>query len=122
MPCRQYYSKFVTELWYSVRLTVEGGQFRGMTEAPLAEFCRREWTTVGNNKIEVESKQDMKEKFGKSPDLADSMAINLEGARRLGFVIEMPVSKEYRKENDQWKTELKKKAAKSWNEGKLTYQ
>lgn len=121
MPCRQHYSKFVTELWYSVRLAVEAGQFRGMTEAPLAEFCRREWTTVGNNKIEVESKQDMKEKFGKSPDLADAIAGALEGARRLGFQIDMPVSKESRKQNDQWKTELRNKARKTWSEGQLTY-
>ena len=58
--CKNYYSKFVTELWYSVRLVIECGQFRGMTEDVMMEGCSREWTFVGNNKIEVEPKDKMK--------------------------------------------------------------
>jgi len=87
MPCKEYYFNYVTEMWYSVRNVVESGQFRGMTEDVLMEFCQREWGMAGKNKIQVEPKADMKLKIGRSPDLADTVAIGTEGARRLGFVI-----------------------------------
>src|SRR5262249_13868031 len=69
--CRDYYSKFVTELWFSLRLTVESGQFRGMTEDVMLEGCTREWTMVAGNKIEVEPKEVMKGRTSRSPDLFD---------------------------------------------------
>ncbi len=84
---KDYYSKKITELWFSVRLTVEASQFRGMTEDVITEFSSREWTMVGANKIEVEPKIKMREKMGRSPDLADAVAIGLHGARQRGFVI-----------------------------------
>ncbi len=87
MECKDYYFNYVTEMWYSVRNIVESGQFRGMTEDVLMEFCQREWGMSGRNKIQVEPKEDMKLKTGRSPDLADTVAIGVEGARRLGFVI-----------------------------------
>jgi hypothetical protein len=87
MPCKDYYFNYVTEMWYSVRHIVESGQFRGMTEDVLMEFCQREWGMTGRNKIQVEPKEDMKLKTGRSPDLADCVAIGIEGARRLGFII-----------------------------------
>src|SRR6185369_13599468 len=58
--CKDYYSKFVTELWFSVSHIVEAGQFRGMTEDVMMEGCAREWRIVGANKTEVETKADMK--------------------------------------------------------------
>lgn len=85
--CKDYYSKFVTELWYSVSLTIQAGQFRGMTEEVLLEGSMREWGFVGANKIEVEPKDKMKLKCGRSPDLFDALVAGLEGARRRGFVI-----------------------------------
>lgn len=87
MICKDYYFNYVTEMWYSVRHIVESGQFRGMTEDVLMEFCQREWGMTGRNKIQVEPKEEMKKKTGRSPDLADTIAIGTEGARRLGFVI-----------------------------------
>jgi hypothetical protein len=58
-----------------------------MTEDVLMEFCQREWGVAGKNKIQVEPKADMKLKTGRSPDLADTIAVGVEGARRLGFII-----------------------------------
>lgn len=87
MPCKDYYFNYVTEMWYSVRHIVESGQFRGMNEDVLMEFCQREWGVTGRNKIQVEPKEDMKLKTGRSPDLADCISFGIEGARRLGFVI-----------------------------------
>jgi len=85
--CKDYYSKFVTELWYSVSLAIQSGQFRGMTEDVLMEGSMREWGFVGSNKIEVEPKDKMKLKSGRSPDLFDALAAGMEGARRRGFHI-----------------------------------
>lgn len=85
--CRDYYSKFVTELWYSVSLTIQSGQFRGLTEDVMLEGSMREWGFVGANKIEVEPKDKMKLKCGRSPDLFDALAAGVEGARRRGFHI-----------------------------------
>lgn len=85
--CKDYYSKFVTELWYSVSLAIQSSQFRGMTEDVLMEGSMREWGFVGANKIEVEPKDKMKLKCGRSPDLFDALAAGMEGARRRGFHI-----------------------------------
>lgn len=87
ISCRDYYANFVTELWYSVRLAIEAGQVRGLSEDVVAEGCLREWTKVAGNKIKVETKEDMKLKSGRSPDLFDCLVTGMEGARQRGFVI-----------------------------------
>lgn len=113
MLCKDYYSKFVTELWYSVRYVIEAGQFRGMTEDVMLEGCAREWTRVGANKIEVETKDKMKLKTGRSPDLFDCLAIGVEGARRKGFVIAQMINNRGNRRRPfepDWRDELKKKA------------
>lgn len=123
VTCREYYAKFVTELWYTVRLVIEAGQFRGLTEGVMQEGCMREWTITGGNKIEVEPKDKMKEKTGRSPDLFDALTAGVELARRLGFSIRHKPTKEslVRREKPAWKREAAAKAAKSWAEGSLDY-
>lgn len=86
--CHKYYSKFVTELWWSVRLIIEAGQFRGLTPDVMAEGSMREWGFVSGNRIEVETKDKMKVRVGRSPDLFDALVAGVEGARRRGFIIE----------------------------------
>lgn len=85
--CAEHYSKFVTELWFSVRYAVEASQVRSFPKEVASEFYLREWREVANGKVEVESKEDMKIRIGKSPDLADWAVTAVEGARRLGFRI-----------------------------------
>lgn len=85
--CDEHYSKLVTEFWYSLRISIEADQIRGLHEDVMNELCMREWSRVTDSKIEAESKLDMKLRIRKSPDLGDWAAIILEGARRLGFVI-----------------------------------
>jgi hypothetical protein len=109
-----YYSKFITELWFRVRLIVESRQFRGMTDEVIFEFGSREWTMVGANKIEVEPKAKMKEKMGRSPDLADAVAVGCEGAIRLGFVIRKLVAAGSPKIDLSWKRELREREEKLW--------
>ena len=120
VPCREYYKKFITELWYSVRMVIEGGQFRGMKDGVMGEGCQREWTLMGNL-IEVEPKEKMKEKTGKSPDLFDALAIGVEGARRRGFNINNNFKEVEPQPKDDWRRKLKDKADKAWSEGKLDY-
>jgi len=85
--CDEYYSKFVTELWYSVRHVIECDQLREMPEDVMNEGTMREYYPVAGNKIEVEPKEDTMERMGCSPDLFDWLAIAVEGARQRGFKI-----------------------------------
>lgn len=104
--CDEHYSKFVTELWYTVRYAVEAGQVRGMPEDVLDEFCQREWRKTKGDKIEVETKVEMKERTGRSPDLADWASICFEGARRRGFQISRLASAEAVQESREWLRDL----------------
>jgi hypothetical protein len=121
-PCCDYYSKFITELWYSVRMTVECGQFRGMNEDVCTEFSQREFKVTAGNKIEVESKVEMKAKTGRSPDLADAVAIGVFGARQRGFMITKLSPQSEKKINPRWKIELKEQAKEIAKSGLLNFQ
>lgn len=85
--CYEHYSKFVTELWFSVRYAVECEQIREISEATVSEFSMREYYEVAGDRIEVEPKTDTKERMGESPDLADAVSVGIEGARQRGFRI-----------------------------------
>lgn len=86
--CDEAFSKFVTELWWSVRLAVESKQIRELPPDVAEEFYMREWTKTYGDRFELETKDETKKRMGQSPDLADWLAIAVEGARRLGFTIE----------------------------------
>lgn len=121
--CKDYYSKFITELWYSVRLCVEARQFRGMTQEAMWEFCAREWKTVAGGKIELETKKEMKLKCGRSPDLADAVSIGIFGARQKGFVIsKMSDLNPNQRQNNRWKQDLRQQARDIWKSKDLTYK
>jgi hypothetical protein len=86
-PCKDHYSKFVTELWFSVRRIIESDQFRQLPEEVMAEGCMREYKIVSRNREEIETKDEMKLRMGRSPDLFDSLCCGVEGARQRGFQI-----------------------------------
>lgn len=121
-PCNKYYSKFITEIWFNVRYSIESGQFRGMTQAAMMEFCAREWTMVAGNKIEVEPKKKMKEKIGRSPDIADCVAIGVLGAIRRGFIIDNLLPPPEKGKKRDWVRELETRSKKVWAEGNLQYK
>lgn len=121
MTCRDYYSKFVSELWYSVAMTIQSRQFRGMTEEVMNEGCMREWGIVAGNKIEVEPKDKMKLKTGRSPDLFDALVSGVEMARRMGFEISMIVAKDAMKADDSWKNRYRDRMQKLEANHRLTY-
>jgi len=84
--CSEHYDRFVSELWYQVRYAIESRQVRNMPEDVMDEMCMRMWRKK-NNKISIETKEEMKKRTSRSPDLGDFLAIACEGARRLGFQI-----------------------------------
>lgn len=86
--CDEHYIKFVTEMWFSVRLAVLAKQIRELPKDVAEEFYMREWTKEKGDRYELETKEETKKRMGASPDLADWAAIIMEGARRLGFTIE----------------------------------
>jgi hypothetical protein len=107
--CSEHYVKLVTEFWFSVRYTVQAGQLRGLTEETMEEFCQRNWDRVKDDKQEIETKQDMKERVGRSPDLADWAAGIVEMARRKGFQISKLANDDDQTRNLDWLAELQNK-------------
>lgn len=89
--CDEHYSKFVTELWFAIYYLVRSQQLRQLPRSVAAEGCRRIWefTKGAPPRIEVESKKEMKLRTGKSPDFFDALVIAIEGARRLGLMIDI---------------------------------
>lgn len=85
--CREHYSKFVTEAWFSVRYAIEAKQLRNLPTSTMLEGCARKYETVAGNRISVESKDDYKLRVKHSPNDFDSLTQALEGARQRGFHI-----------------------------------
>lgn len=108
--CKEHYRKFVTELWFSVRYAIEAGQVRGLPEEVMEEGCMREWNLTNNSKRELETKLEMKERSGRSPDLFDWLAIAVEGARRRGFQIRKLANTASTAKTEEWLIDLNRKA------------
>lgn len=121
VSCRDYYFNFVTELWWNVRHVIEAGQFRGLTEDVMLEGCSREWLKVGANKIQVEPKEEMKKKCGRSPDLFDALVCGVWGALQKGFVIRNINNERAARIDHAWKRELRQKAEAIREKGQLNY-
>ncbi len=101
--CVELYSKFVTELWFSIHYVILSRQMRAFPKEVAEEGYKREWRYSKGNRIEVETKADMKLRTGHSPDRCDWMAIALEGARRRGFEIKsLSKSQKVEGSDDSW--------------------
>lgn len=120
--CDEHYSKFVTELWFSVRYVIECDQMHGLQDEVMNEGCIREYGVTKGNKIELETKEDTKERMGRSPDLFDALATGVEGARRLGFKIQR-LGAEIIESRDPMKflDDLRRKQDKLLKSKRLTY-
>lgn len=110
IPCKDYYRKLITEMWFSVRLVILSKQFRNLNKDVMWELCAREWINSSGNKIEVESKADMREKTGRSPDLADCLAICVAGARQRGFQIARLKPHNPPKLGPDWRDKIRRQA------------
>lgn len=86
--CSKKYRKMVSELWFASRHVIEGGQLRQLPESVANEGYLRAWDISDGGFEDVEPKEDMKVRAGRSPDLYDAFVCGIEGARRLGFRID----------------------------------
>lgn len=100
--CSEHYCKFVTELWFTLYYVIVSNQMRQLPKEIAEEGYRREWSYTKGNRIEVETKQQMKERTKYSPDLCDGLVAGLEGARRLGFQISSMSNPAASASNDHW--------------------
>lgn len=82
-PSVEVYDRRVTELWYSCRELLIAGQLKGLSQEAVNEFCFRTYELKAR-KIKLQTKEEMKKKFGKSPDHADAVSILVEVARQNG--------------------------------------
>ena len=113
--CDEEYKKKITELWFSVREAIHSDQLKGLSKEVAYEGQLRIYE-VKNGFTELETKDDMKERVKKSPDLFDTLAILVETARRLGFEIsrigkdmksDKPDEDYFQKETDDWNKAIK---------------
>jgi hypothetical protein len=99
----EHVSKFVTELWFAVRLSAQCRQLRNFPMAAAEEFGRRIWRYVSRDRYELETKDDYKlRNGGESPNFSDSLAIAVEGARQRGFVIRRAADGAIKKAAPDW--------------------
>lgn len=116
--CNEEYKKRITEFWFSVRESIHSEQLKGLDKEVAHEGQLRMFAVKGSM-VELETKDDMKERIKKSPDLFDTLAILVEGARRRGFKIEriganVDTGKD---DSNRWMSELAKKRFK-WHQEK----
>lgn len=119
----EHYNKFVSELWWSLRYTIESDQIRGLSLDVVLDAQPREWKKVAGDKIDVETKFDMRKRTGISPDLADMAVTGLEGARRRGFQISTLANSLTRNDDGyNWLAEMRENAENSIRGKMLTYK
>ena len=87
-PSDERYANRVSEIWFSTKELMRTGQVRGICKDLAREMCERKYTTDKGSgvRLRIEPKSDMKERTGRSPDVADSAFIMVDLARqRLGL-------------------------------------
>ena len=82
--CSEVYDRKVTELWFQAREFLSSGQLKGIDPETQNEFCNREYDDDGK-KVKIETKKVMKERFLRSPDIADATVLVVEAARNMGI-------------------------------------
>lgn len=85
-PACEVYENKAVEMWFRARDAVNAGQLKGIDVETSTELCNRMFDDTGK-RMKLQKKVDYKEMFKRSPDLADSMVILLEVARRRGFML-----------------------------------
>jgi hypothetical protein len=87
---KDLFDRFVSELWWAGRVWMEEGlvgnvgtHFKALRE----QLSAREYETVKDKKISIETKTDMKARIGYSPDEADAFVQLVELLRRKGATV-----------------------------------
>jgi hypothetical protein len=89
-PANERYDNRVSELWYVGHEFLRNNQLKGVIPELAKELTARHYTTVKHSsglRIRVESKEDMRIRTRKSPDVADAAMIMVDLCRtRLGAI------------------------------------
>lgn len=104
----QEYDRRVTELWFYYRLLVLNEQIRGMDYDAATEFCRRWWQMRGAY-ISLETKEKMKDRTRRSPDIADADVIVAQVAAARCALTPRSQSHSEERPDSPWKRFLKKR-------------
>lgn len=82
-PSCDIYDRCVTELHYSCKELLVAGQLKGLSQEAVNEFCFRTYE-IRSRKTRLQTKEEMKKKYGKSPDHSDAVAVLCRVARLRG--------------------------------------
>ena len=85
----ELYTNRVSELWFVGKELIRTRQIYGISSDLAQEMCARNYDMVKSSslKVKIESKQEFKSRFGRSPDLADAAFLALDCARQcMGLV------------------------------------
>jgi hypothetical protein len=85
-PACEVYRNKRAEMFFRARGVLDSGQLKGIDQETAIELTTLEFDD-SKERIVLTSKKDYKTKFNKSPDLADTVAMLIEVARRKGFRI-----------------------------------
>lgn len=83
-PAREVYKNKRAEMYFRARDALNSGQLKGIDNETALELCSIEFDDR-KDRLVLMSKRDYREKFGKSPDLADCAVMCVEVARLKGF-------------------------------------
>jgi len=85
-PADEVYMNKRAEMWFRARDALNSGQLKGIDPETATELVSMEFSDK-RAKLVLMPKKDYRAKFGKSCDLADTVAILLEVARLKGFAL-----------------------------------
>jgi hypothetical protein len=118
--CSEVFDRFVTELWFALKWCIVADQMRGMPQEAIDEGSLRKFELVRGGRESIETKDEMKERGLRSPDIVDAVVCALEGARRLGFPLGRHTTPEKRKDSNLWFKQLKEQERQRAREAVLT--
>jgi len=107
--CDEEYDRRVTELWFFFRLILLNEQIRGLDPESAMEFCRRWWAMKGNY-VSLETKDKMKERTRRSPDIADADVVTAQVAHLRCKLTPNDTTHGDASPDSPWKRFLKKRA------------
>lgn len=93
--CSELFDRFVSELWWAGRAWMEEnlvGNVNADVKMLRDQLIARQYETVKDKKIRIETKREMKERLGYSPDEADAFVMLIELLRRKGGVAGTPLA------------------------------
>lgn len=102
--CSDVYDRKVTELWFTAREFLLSGQLRGLDTEAISELTKREFSDE-KRKIRLQTKDEMKKVYNRSPDLADAVVGVCEVAKRRGVLVNKVG--ETAKVEDEWQEQVK---------------